>query len=79
MRVNKITILSLGIVLLVNGILCAQEAKPPIMGWSSWNNFHIAIDEAIIRGQADAMVTSGLHEAGYRFINIDDGFFGGRD
>lgn len=78
-RINKFSILKLSLVLFVNGILCAQEAKPPIMGWSSWNNFHIDIDEAIIRGQADAMVSSGLYDAGYQFINIDDGFFGGRD
>ena len=57
----------------------AQKAKPPIMGWSSWNNFHIHIDEKIIRGQADAMVSSGMYEAGYRYVNVDDGYFGGRD
>jgi hypothetical protein len=49
------------------------------MGWSSWNHFHVNIDEKMIRGQADAMISSGMYEAGYRFINIDDGFFGGRD
>lgn len=53
--------------------------RTPIMGWSSWNHFRIHIDEALIREQADAMVASGMHKAGYRFINIDDGFFGGRD
>lgn len=57
----------------------AQKVKPPIMGWSSWNNFRIHIDEKMIREQADAMVSSGLYEAGYRFINIDDGYFEGRD
>ncbi|WP_442794580.1 glycoside hydrolase family 27 protein [Pelobium manganitolerans] len=57
----------------------AQTIKPPIMGWSSWNHYHINIDESIIKGQADAMVSSGMAAAGYRFINIDDGFFGGRD
>jgi autotransporter-associated beta strand protein len=51
----------------------------PIMGWSSWNHFRIHIDEVMIREQADAMAKSGMKEAGYRFINIDDGFFGGRD
>ena len=56
-----------------------QKAKPPIMGWSSWNNFRVHIDEKMIREQADAMVSSGLYDAGYRFINIDDGYFGGRD
>jgi hypothetical protein len=49
------------------------------MGWSSWNHFRIHIDEVLIRQQADAMVSSGMKDAGYRFINIDDGFFGGRD
>ena len=51
----------------------------PIMGWASWNNYRININEDIIKAQADAMVTSGLKDAGYAYINIDDGFFGGRD
>lgn len=49
------------------------------MGWSSWNHFHIDINEQMIREQADAMVSSGLKDAGYSYINIDDGYFGGRD
>lgn len=49
------------------------------MGWSSWNHFHVNIDEKMIREQADVMINSGLYKAGYRFINIDDGYFGGRD
>ncbi|MNK16835.1 Alpha-galactosidase A precursor [compost metagenome] len=57
----------------------SQEAKPPIMGWSSWNSFRIHIDEKLIREQADAMITTGLHDAGYNYINVDDGYFGGRD
>jgi len=57
----------------------SKNPKPPIMGWSSWNHFRIHINEAMIREQADAMIASGLYEAGYRYINIDDGYFGGRD
>ena len=49
------------------------------MGWSSWNHFKIDIDEALILQQADAMVASGMKDAGYEYINIDDGFFGGRN
>ncbi len=49
------------------------------MGWSSWNHFHIRIDEKMLREQADCMKSSSLYEAGYRFINIDNGYFGGRD
>jgi alpha-galactosidase len=56
----------------------SQYSKTPIMGWSSWNNFQVNINEKIIRGQADAMISSGLYQAGYRFVNIDDGYFGGR-
>jgi hypothetical protein len=53
--------------------------RPPIMGWASWNNYRVNINEDIIKAQADAMVNLGLKDAGYSFINIDDGFFGGRD
>lgn len=49
------------------------------MGWSSWNSFRVNINEQLIKEQADALITSGMYEAGYRFINIDDGYFGGRD
>lgn len=58
-----------------------QILKPetPIMGWSSWNDFHVAIDENIIKSQADYMVSSGMKDAGYTYINIDDGFWGGRN
>lgn len=59
--------------------LVSAQAKPPIMGWSSWNHFRIHIDEKMIREQADVMISSGLYDAGYRFINIDDGYFKGRD
>lgn len=50
----------------------------PILGWSSWNHFQLNINEKIVREQADAMVASGMQAAGYEYINIDDGYFGGR-
>lgn len=53
--------------------------ETPTMGWSSWNTFGYLISEDIIKKQADAMIATGLNEAGYRYINTDDGFFGGRD
>jgi len=55
------------------------NSKAPIMGWASWNNYRVNINENIIKSQADAMVSKGLKDAGYSFINTDDGFFGGRD
>lgn len=56
-----------------------KKPQTPIMGWSSWNNFHVAINEEVIKAQADFMVSSGMAAAGYSYVNIDDGFFGGRD
>ncbi|NOT93730.1 glycoside hydrolase family 27 protein [Ferruginibacter sp.] len=77
-RISLFVVLATSFLMLPGAIL-AQKPKPPIMGWSSWNHFHININEEMIRGQADAMISSGLNDAGYRFINIDDGYFGGRD
>ncbi len=54
-------------------------AATPPMGWSSWNKFAEHIDDKTIRAQADAMVSSGLRDAGYLYINIDDGWQGKRD
>jgi alpha-galactosidase len=48
------------------------SATPP-MGWNSWNKFACdGINEKVIREVADAMVSSGMHEAGYQYIVIDD-------
>lgn len=49
------------------------------MGWSSWNAYGLNINDSLIRSQADAMIRLGLAEKGYRYINIDDGYFGGRN
>ena len=54
-------------------------AMTPPMGWSSWNKFAEHIDDRTIRAMADAMVSTGLRDAGYRYINIDDGWQGKRD
>ena len=55
-----------------------DEKLCPLMGWSSWNSFGVGISEEIIVSVARAMATNGLAKAGYRYVNIDDGFFGGR-
>lgn len=57
----------------------AAAIETPTMGWSSWNTYRVDISEEIICRQADAMASGGLREAGYSYVNIDDGFFGGRD
>ena len=47
-------------------------AKAPPMGWNSWNLFKGRVNDEIVRGIADAMVTSGMRDAGYVYVNIDD-------
>ena len=47
-------------------------AKTPPMGWSSWNTFRNHIDQELIMEIADAMVDSGLADAGYKYLNLDD-------
>ena len=54
-------------------------ANTPPMGWNSWNKFQTKIDDATVRGIADAMVSSGMKNAGYRYVIIDDGWQGSRD
>lgn len=53
-------------------------AKPP-MGWNSWNTFDCNPSEALIKGIADAMVSSGMAAVGYQYVNIDDCWMNGRD
>ncbi len=47
-------------------------AKTPPMGWNSWNRFGCNVSEQLIRETADAMVSSGMKDAGYQFVVIDD-------
>ena len=54
-------------------------AATPPMGWNSWNHFAERIDDKTVRAQADAMVASGMKDAGYVYINIDDTWEGKRD
>jgi alpha-galactosidase len=54
-------------------------ARTPPMGWNSWNKFAGHVDDAAVRGMADAMATNGMKAAGYLYINIDDTWEGERD
>jgi alpha-galactosidase len=54
-------------------------AKTPPMGWNSWNLFADKIDDQTVRTMADAMVKSGMRDAGYIYVNIDDTWEGTRD
>jgi alpha-galactosidase len=60
----------------------AQDSKlapTPPMGWNSWNHFAEKIDARTVRAQVDAMVASGMKDAGYVYINIDDTWEDKRD
>src|SRR6476620_6138631 len=54
-------------------------AKTPPMGWKSWNKFGCNVSEDLIRQSADALVSSGMKDAGYQFIVIDDCWHVSRD
>jgi alpha-galactosidase len=50
----------------------ANLALTPPMGWNSWNKFACNVSEDMIKSMADAVVKSGMKEAGYQYVNIDD-------
>jgi alpha-galactosidase len=50
----------------------AAVALTPAMGWNSWNKFGCSVSDKLIRETADAMVSTGLQAAGYKYVNIDD-------
>ena len=54
-------------------------ALTPPMGWNSWNKFHCNVSEDLIKSMADGMVTSGMKDAGYQYVVIDDCWQVGRD
>ena len=54
------------------GSLRTELALTPPMGWNSWNAFEKEIDEDKIRAIADAMVSSGMRDAGYTYLVLDD-------
>ncbi|WP_089156071.1 glycoside hydrolase family 27 protein [Micromonospora sp. NBS 11-29] len=51
-------------------------SRPP-MGWASWNTFAAKIDYNVIKAQVDSLVASGLKDAGYEYVNIDEGWWQG--
>ena len=83
MKMNRRFLLTILLLLLLPVIGRAQTRESlsltQQMGWSSWNNFQGNINEDIIKSIADAMVASGLKDAGYTYINIDDCWHGKRD
>ena len=69
---------SLALTSALSGQQTPLTATPP-MGWNSWNRYACDVSDALIRKQADAMVSSGLKAAGYEYVNVDDCWEGQRD
>jgi alpha-galactosidase len=61
------------------GAQSPQLAATPPMGWNSWNHFAEKVTDAYVRGAADAIVASGMRDAGYVYVNVDDTWEGQRD
>jgi alpha-galactosidase len=62
-----------------DGAAHSSLALTPPMGWNSWNKFACNVDENMIRSMADAVVKSGMKDAGYQYVNIDDCWQTSRD
>ena len=77
-EMKKLTIV-LSILVLFSGLIAEDLAQTPPMGWLSWNLFEGDINSELVKEIADAMVSSGMKEAGYEYIIIDDLWQGGRD
>ena len=57
----------------------AGLAMTPPMGWNSWNHFAGKVTEQDVKDAADALVATGMRDAGYVYVNVDDTWQGTRD
>jgi alpha-galactosidase len=80
-KILAMRLMAVGLLLIsISAALSAEEnasasdnlALTPPMGWNSWNKFGCNVSEAMIRGMADGMVKSGMRDAGYQYVIIDD-------
>src|SRR5882757_4386543 len=56
-----------------------KVAAVPPMGWNSWNHFAGHVTDADVRSAADSLVSTGMRDAGYVYVNVDDTWEGKRD
>jgi alpha-galactosidase len=92
MKPGKFAVAALSLMLVLSAVAIADDgdtppastiattlALTPPMGWNSWNKFACNVNEQLIRQTADAMVKSGMKDAGYQYVNIDDCWLLSRD
>jgi alpha-galactosidase len=80
MKINQPVLAATFSIFLSASFLVSQETQAPSsglaltppMGWNSWNKFACNVSEDLIKGTADAMVKSGMKDAGYEYVVIDD-------
>jgi len=72
-------VLSVGLSGEANAQKFPDLALTPPMGWNSWNTFACNVNEGLIRETADALVATGMKDAGYEYVVIDDCWQGTRD
>ncbi len=65
--------------LITNAQKFENLAQTPPMGWNSWNKFACNVSAQMLKDIADAMVSSGMKDAGYEYIVVDDCWHGDRD
>ncbi len=77
-RLSLLLLLPLCLTTVLNGQTHGLAATPP-MGWNSWNYFAGRVTDKDIRDTADLLVSTGMRDAGYVYVNIDDTWEGDRD
>jgi len=75
----KLALATLALSLLPAAAASAQVAQTPPMGWNSWNFFAERVTDKDIRAAADQLVATGMKDAGYVYVNIDDTWEAERD
>lgn len=74
MIIKKAVVIAMALSL--SGIVSAKKfdgiAMTPPMGWNTWNTFNCNINEKLVRETAEAMISSGMRDAGYVYIVLDD-------
>ncbi|HYK37143.1 glycoside hydrolase family 27 protein [Alloacidobacterium sp.] len=71
--------LACSIVLAAAPAFSQQLAATPPMGWNSWNHFAGHVTDEDVRSAADTLVNTGMRDAGYIYVNVDDTWQGQRD
>jgi len=76
-----VTVCSAGVAQMpvANSKIAPTLAQTPPMGWNSWNHFAGKVTQQDVMDAADALVKTGMRDAGYVYVNIDDTWEGERD